>query len=527
MDTTYAAAITIAFLLGLMAKALKLPPLVGFLAAGFILSSQGVESGEFISVTADLGVTLLLFTIGLKLKLKDLLAPEVWGSASAHMLLVTALGTLGINILAVTGLTQLAGIDLTSALLIAFALSFSSTVFAVIVLEEQGESASLHGRMAIGVLIIQDIAAVLFMAYSKGEPPSPWALLLLLLIPARGLLNRLAIKCGHGELLILFGMMLAFMGSYLFESLGVKGDFGALTIGMVLAPYAKAKEMSKALMSFKDLMLVSFFVSIGLSGMPTGEHIIIASLILLFLPIKMMGYFALFVTFKLRVRTALLTTFALANYSEFGLIVAGVATKAGWISGDWLTILALAMSMSYIIAAPMNTHGKSIYRKWHDSLIRFQRKQRISGDEMMDPGDAEILIFGMGKVGAKAYEVMAEQYGEHKVYGIDIDHDVVTKHRKLGRKITLGDPTDLDFWERRAPRHKIKVIMLSMSNHHENKQAAQLIRSMGFTGCLSATAQHDDQILELNELGVDAAYNIYGNAGAAFANFICKYEPED
>lgn len=527
MDTIYAAGITIAFLMGLMAKALKLPPLVGFLAAGFLFSSQGYESGEFIEVVADLGVTLLLFTIGLKLRIKDLLAPEVWGSASAHLILITAVMTLVVNLLAVSGLTLLVGVDFKTSILIAFALSFSSTVFAVIVLEEQGESSSLHARVAIGILIIQDIAAVVFMAYSKGEPPSPWAVLLLLLIPARGLLNRLAVRSGHGELLILLGMMLAFLGAYLFESLGVKGDFGALTIGMLLAPYAKAKEMSKALMSIKDLMLVGFFLSIGLGGSPTSEHLIIASVLVLLLPLKMLGYFALLVGFKLRVRTALLATFALSNYSEFGLIIAGVATKAGWISSDWMTILALAMSMSYILAAPLNGKGKDVYRRWHDFLIRFQRQGRIIGDEVVDSGDAEILIFGMGKVGSSAYDVMVERHGVDKVFGVDNDQVVVQRYNDSGLNMILGDPTDIDFWERRPSSNRVKVVMLAMKNHSENKDAARLIRGLGFTGCLSATAEHQDQIDELTALGVNAAYNIYGNAGTAFADFICAYNHDE
>lgn len=526
MDTIYAAAISIAFILGLGAKALKLPPLVGFLVAGFVLGGLGLESGKFINITADLGVTLLLFTIGLKLKVKDLLATEVWASASTHMLLTVAIATLGINIISIAGLSLFTSLDLTSTLLIAFALSFSSTVFAVKVLQEQGDSSSLHARVAIGMLIIQDIVAVLFMAWSKGEPPSPWAALLLLLIPARGLINKIATRCGHGELLILYGMMLAFLGAYLFEYLGVKGDFGALVIGMLLAPYAKAEEMSKILLNFKDMMLVSFFLSIGLGGSPTGEHIAIAALLLIFIPLKMLGYFALLTAFKLRVRTALLTTLALANYSEFGLIVAGVAAKAGWISNDWLIIIAISVAMSFVIAAPLNNYGKEIYRRWHDHLVRFQRKQRIPGDELLDPGDAEILIFGMGKVGAKAYRTMADRYGEDKVYGIDNDHDVVKSYCDLGWNMILGDPTDVDFWERKSKSHKIKVIMLAMRNQRENKQATSLIRSIGFKGCLSATASHEDEIQELKELGVDAAYNIYGNAGEAFANFICAYEAE-
>jgi len=275
------------------------------------------------------------------------------------MLLIVGIITVGINLLAFTGLTMLTDLDTTSALLIAFALSFSSTVFAIKVLEEQGESSSLHARIAIGMLIIQDIVAVLFMAWSKGEPPSPWALLLLLLFPARHLLNRLAIRCGHGELLVLYGMMLAFLGAYLFESLGVKGDFGALILGMLLAPFAKAKEMAKILLNFKDLMLVSFFLSIGLAGSPNLNHFMMAAVLLLFIPIKMLGYFGLLILLKLRARTALLTTLTLANFSEFGLIIAGIATKAGWLSEDWLIIIALSMSMSFIIAAPHQRQRKN------------------------------------------------------------------------------------------------------------------------------------------------------------------------
>ena len=524
MENTYAIAIAVAFILGLGAKALKLPPLLGFLAAGFVLGANGYEAGELIRTTADLGVTLLLFSIGLKLRVKDLLAREVWASASAHMVFIIGVITVGINLLAFTGLTILADLDTTSAMLIAFALSFSSTVFAIKVLEEQGESSSLHARIAIGMLIIQDIVAVLFMAWSKGEPPSPWAFLLLLLFPARRILDRLAIRCGHGELLILYGMMLAFLGAYLFESLGVKGDFGALILGMLLAPFAKAKEMAKILLNFKDLMLVSFFLSIGLAGSPNADHFIIAALLLLFLPIKMLGYFGLLIFFKLRVRTALLTTLTLANYSEFGLIIAGVATKAGWLTSDWLIIIALSMSMSFILAAPINAHGKAIYRRWHDGLIRFQRNQRISGDEHLDPGDAEVLIFGLGKVGSKAYQIMSELHGENRIYGIDNNHDVVKKYTERGWNVILGDPTDVDFWERVSSNTKVQVVMLAMSSHEENKQSATLIRSMGYKGCLSATAHHEDQIKELNALGVDRAYNIYGNAGEAFANYVCTSE---
>ena len=213
--------IGIAFMCGLAVRLIGLPPLVGFLVAGFLLNIAGAEGGEFLHITADLGVTLLLFTIGLKLRLQSLARPEVWGVAVIHMSVMTALLAGFVLLLATTGLPLFSTVDGTTALLIGFVLSFSSTVFAVKILDELGMSASRHGRLAIGVLIIQDIAAVAFLAASTGNLPSIWALALVLLIPLRHLLHLLLARTGHGELLILYGIVLAIGGADLFELVGM------------------------------------------------------------------------------------------------------------------------------------------------------------------------------------------------------------------------------------------------------------------------------------------------------------------
>ncbi|MBK1791446.1 cation:proton antiporter family protein [Persicirhabdus sediminis] len=535
MEAVYAIAIAVAFIFGMAARTLKLPPLVGFLAAGFAVNFAVFESGwmhrgdgiSFIDVLADLGVTLLLFTIGLKLKVKDLLAKEVWGSASLHMVATTIIMALGVNAMTVFGLSQLAGIDFTTALLIGFALSFSSTVFAIKVLDEQGESSSLHARVAIGVLIIQDIAAVIFMAASKGEPPSIFALGLFLLYPARPLLRSLLNRCGHGELLILFGMMLAFLGYQLFEAVGVKGDFGALILGMLIAPYKRADELYKTLIGFKDLMLVSFFLSIGLSGTPDASHLGMAALLLVFLPVKMVAYFFILCRFRLRIRTALLTTLLLSNFSEFGLIVAGVAVKSGWLTNDWLVILALSVSMTFLIASPLNAYGKKLYEILRERLMRFQRSKRLKGDDVICAEGVEIAIFGMGRVGREAYDAMAAKYGADKVIGVDFDMRVVEKHCREGRNVIQGDSTDIDYWERARPNKFMKIVMLAMPNVQENVAGAKMIRSRGFKGCVAATALFDDDAEHLREAGVNTVYNIYKQAGEAFAGYVCEIEHDE
>jgi predicted Kef-type K+ transport protein len=168
--------IIVAFALGFLARQVGLPPLVGYLVAGFALKASGVEHGYLIVEFADIGVILLLFSIGLKLRLRSLIRPEIWAGASIHMLTTVIVFGLGIFLLAAAGLSKFAVVDLKISLMIAFALSFSSTVFAVKTLEEKGEMYSLHGHVAIGILIMQDIIAVVFITASTGKLPSLWAL---------------------------------------------------------------------------------------------------------------------------------------------------------------------------------------------------------------------------------------------------------------------------------------------------------------------------------------------------------------
>jgi len=163
--------IAVAFAFGFLATQMRLPALVGFLIAGFVLNALGAEGGAFLSEMADLGVTLLLFSIGLKLRISQLLRPEVWGVASLHMLAIVTLSTGVLLLLAVFEFPILNKLTPLTAVLLGFALSFSSTVFAVKLLEDKDDMAAWYGRIAIGVLIIQDIAAVIFLGVSAAKVP--------------------------------------------------------------------------------------------------------------------------------------------------------------------------------------------------------------------------------------------------------------------------------------------------------------------------------------------------------------------
>ncbi len=522
IDINHVLPLAVAFLLGMVARVAGLPPLIGFLVAGFVLGGLGMQNTEMLQKIADLGVTLLLFTIGLKLHVKDLIAPVVWLTASVHMLVITVLAMILIKGLAILGLGMISDLSLPSALLIGFALSFSSTVFAVKVFEARGEMGAVHGRVAIGLLIVQDIFAVVFIAASSAKIPSVWALLLFGLIPLRPLLLRVLEKVGHGELLVLMGWILPLGGAALFESVGVKADLGALVLGVVLAGHPKTNELAKSLLSFKDLFLIGFFLSIGLSADLSWATLGAATLLLiLILPIKTALYFLLMTRQRMRARSATLASLGLSNFSEFGLIVGALGVSHGWLGKEWLAILAVGLSISFLLASPLNAMSKQLYARLRHPLHRFQTRTRLPGDEMISAGKARVIVFGMGRVGTGAYDYLHRQWGD-VVLGVDINEDYVERHREAGRHIAHGDATDADFWARAERTGQVKLALLAFSDHASNLAVARLLQEQGYEFQLASVAHYPDHEQALRDAGVHAVFNFYASAGESFAEHVAE-----
>ncbi len=510
--------IAIAFFFGLGVRAIGLPPMIGFLAAGFALNTLGAKGGEFLNATADLGITLLLFSIGLKLKLKSLARPEVWGVATLHMVMVSVVLAALTLLLSVTSLPLLAGIDFGTALLIGFAMSFSSTVFAVKILDDLGATNARHGTTTIGVLVIQDIAAVIFVAISVGKLPSPWALALVALIPLWHVLGWVLGKVGHGELLILFGITLALLGADIFELVGIKEDVGALVFGMLLANHPKASELAKSLLGFKELFLVGFFLSVGMAAVPGWTELFIALLFIVFLPVKVAMYFGLFSLFRLRTSTGWRSSLNLANYSEFGLIVGAIAVSAGWLQPEWLAVLAVVMSISFICSAPLVNMRDSLYQTWRPHLKRLERSKRLSGEENLDVAHIKLIVFGMGRMGTAAYDAMAEDYPGYSA-GVEINPEKAEEHQKAGRHVISGDAANPDFWTRVPDLiDGLEWVLLTLPTHKANMNAALRLEELGYRGRIAATSKFPDEEEALREMGVDYTFNIYTEAGLGFAN---------
>ncbi len=515
--------IGLTFMLGFLAQKAGLPPLVGFLTAGFILSTQQIVDQKLLKTMSDLGITLLLFTIGLKINIQNLIRPQVWAVTLIHSTAVVLLLTAIISGLTMVGAFLFVDLSFQNALLLAFALSFSSTIFVVKVMEERGEYDALHGRIAIGILIIQDIFAVIFLAFSANKLPTIWALSLLLLIPFRFLLHRLLNHVGHGEMLVLFGFLLAIGGAEVFEIVGVKGDLGALILGALLANQPKSIELVKSMLSFKDLFLLGFFLSIGLYGQPDLNTVLMALVLTPLVLLKSWLFFVLFTRFQLRARTALLSTINLSNYSEFGLIVIAIGVSQQWIDETWLIVMALMVSFSFIISAIFSRMANDIYNKKRKWFKRFQSKERLPFDPVLNIGKAEIAVIGMGTIGTGAYDQLCQQH-KKLVVGIDVNVFKVLNHKKAHRHVVLGDPSDADFWDRVKKIHRLKLVVLTLPNFAITLEVVKMMKEMGYRDRLVSIAKFQEDIEALEEAGVDMAANIFTEAGAGFASHIMDNE---
>ncbi len=505
---------------GMASRALGLPALIGYLAAGFILHGVELHGGELLSTLSEMGITLLLFTIGLKLQPRELLKPQVWGTTLVHMAVMQLLFMAVLYLL--NTLVPSLGLDLTAGVIIAFALTFSSTVFVIQIMQERGEMASRHAGLAIGILVVQDLIAVLFLAVSTGKVPHPAAVLLLLLWPARGLILRLLARSGHGELFTLFGLALALVGAQMFDLVGVKGDLGALIIGGLLAGHQKAKELSRNLLQFKDLFLVGFFLTIGLAGWPEPKIIAIAVLLGVLALLKPLLYFPLLTLFHTAPRTALLSSAALTNFSEFGLIVVAVSATAGWLDPQWTGALSLAVAVSFVIASPLNASAHKLYRRWHGALRRFESRQYRA--DKPNTREISVIVLGMGNIGTGAYDAMAEQRGQC-VLGVDDNDRKLAKHREQNRRVVAADASDPDFWHQ-IELQNIKLIMLALTNHSENLLVSQLLSELGYKGPIAAVVRFSEEAEELEKRGI-STFNLYAQAGAGFASHAAKtlYKP--
>ncbi len=490
-----------AYLAGLISSRLYLPPLVGYLMAGYALNMLGVEANETLNYLANIGIELLLFTVGLKLKPASLLRREVLGVGSLHLLIVTSISTL--VFFGVHG-------HLTGGLVIGVSLAFSSTILAIKVLEDRGELSTLYGRDVLSILILQDIVAIGLLAVANNKQPSPWALCLLLLPFLRPLAYRLLSASRDDELKLLLGVTLALAGGALAENVGISNDIGALLMGVMLAGHISTDDLANKLWGLKETFLVAFFVQIGLADLPGYDEILQALTLISLLPLQGLLFFALFLLVGLRARTAFVSSLALMTYSEFALITSNVVVEANLLPPAWESIIGLAVAISLAVAAPLNRFSHRLFSWLETTLVRFERKVEHPDRLPNSIGGAEWLVVGMGRTGISAY--LAFNQRDTRVLGLDADPTVLQNLLSDGRRVLYGDAEDSALWET-LPLEKIKGIILTMPEFEVRASSIRQLKNLQFVGCIGTVYFHRNEESELYRLGATFVIHPFIEAG--------------
>ena len=504
--------------LGFAATLLRLPPLVGFLAAGFVLGASDLPNLDFVQTLGDLGVAVLLFTIGLKLDPRVLARREVAGTAAIALVLLTILSAALVVPLLLVGL-WVDTVTPAGAVALCFALSFSSTVVVVKLLEDRDDAASLYGRIAIGVLVAQDIAAVAYMTFSSEEPPSPWALSLVALWPASRLFGKVLNRIDHREMRTLFGMSMALLPGYLlFDILGLDGDLGALIMGALLASHPAAKELSSALFTIKELLLVGFFLAIGMDGVPGAGAFVLAAALLLLLPVRALVYAVVVRLMRMRRRTSVMTGLAMTAYSEFALIVVSVAVRQKLLGGGWTAAVSFALALSFIVSSIVNRRPAGLVRRMTGRIPHRPSSTLHPEERPLNLLGVRTVVFGMGRVGRATYNRLYAD-GETGVLGIDNDVSKVETLAKQGYNILEADATDQEFWDRLDAVHATKAV-LAMSEPGANVRVLEWLNRSSFEGRVIAVAAFDDEAETMRRAGVDAVINMYDGLGDALAQAV-------
>lgn len=495
-----------AYTAGLSAKALRLPVLVGFLAAGLVLSAFGVTATDTLITIGDFGVIFLLFTVGLHIRVKSMLQPEVLGVGTLH--LVFSIAVYAAALFA-------SGVAPVAALLIALGLAFSSTVLTAKSLESRGELDAYHGRVAIGILIFQDLVAVALLAFTGAETPNWWALLLLVLPLLRPLLIRGLVLSGQDELMLVYGLLVALGVGWLFELGGLSPKLGALVAGILLSGHSQSDILYTRLWAIKEVFLVAFFLQVGLSGLPSAGDLWILGLLLLMLPLKGLLFFVLMLRFRLRARTAFVAALTLTAYSEFALIVGTAAARNGLIPESMVVVLALLVAISYGLNAPINSRVNDLWARFERWLVRFERLRIHHPDEQPHAlGGTDVLVVGMGQVGTAAYDYLTGH--GHRPLGLDNDPAHIERHLAAGRRVMFGDEEDPDLW-RGLEIGSLRGVLLATPDHEGNVLATRLLRERGFAGPINALIRNEAARQSLVDAGITAVSIPMTQAGIELA----------
>ncbi|MBK9244514.1 MAG: cation:proton antiporter [Burkholderiales bacterium] len=455
----FALLLLIATALGLIAGWLKQPLILAYIVMGVAAGPALVgwaAPAEALELLAEFGVTMLLFAVGLKLdpRLVRHLGPVA---------LATGLGQLGFTIVIGYAICVALGYDWVSALYVAIALTFSSTIIIVKLLSDKREIDSLHGRVAMGFLIVQDIAVViaLMVLGSLREAPDASVAQVALAtavklagaaavvwLALRFVVPQLARRAARsGELLLLASIAWGVLAAAGGELAGFSKEVGAFLAGFTLAATPFRDAVAGRMASVRDFLLLFFFIELGLRlevGAIGGELLpaaILSAFVLIGNPLIVMAIMG-FMGF--RARTGLLAGLTVAQISEFSIVFVAMGVTLGHVGGAALAVTTTVGIVTIAASTYMILYSEKLYEWLKPLLGVFERQvpyREVRGalaphDEVLP----EVIVFGMGRYGRRLAEQL--QHEGHRVLGVDFDPELVRGAAHAAVHVRFGDASD-------------------------------------------------------------------------------------
>ncbi|MFN7055369.1 cation:proton antiporter [Hyphomonas sp.] len=541
---------------GLVGRMLRQPLIVAYIAVGLIVGPSAldlVRSGEQIDLLSELGIAILLFLVGMKLDTK----------------LIQSLGTVSL----LTGLGQVAftsifgfligialGLDPITSVYVAVALTFSSTIIIVKLLSDKKEIGALHGQIALGFLIVQDLVVVLAMivlsaiGIGSGSENGAASSILTVLVAGVAMVIFVGLFVRYvasplttqlaktPELLVIFAIALAAIFAAVGDVIGLGKEVGGLLAGIALASTPYRETIAARLAPLRDFLLLFFFIALGatldlsLLGAQVWPAIIFSVFVLVGNPLIVL---AIMGAMGYRKRTGFLAGLTVAQISEFSLIFIAMGVSLGHVTQDALGLVTLVGLATIAASTYMITYSHQLFAVFEPVLGIFERRGTPREADTSDEASGEaykVLIFGLGRFGT-AIGLRLHKRGV-PVLGVDFNPGAVERWHDLGVPAIYGDATDPEFIAH-LPLADADWVVVTVPVHpsglsHDDVRETLLqgVRAAEFDGRIAVTShtQADTDLLlaRTGKGGADIVFEPFQDAADRAVELLTgSSEPQD
>lgn len=501
--------ICFAALISLIFRFLKQPAILAYILTGIVIGPLGLfhlTNVEFFSALAEVGITLLLFMIGLEIRISDL-------SSVGKMTLIVGPAQITFSFIIAYIISLLFGFPFLGALYIALAVTFSSTIIIVKLFSDKRELHALYAKMSLGILLIQDFLAIMFLIFLSGfslktgtfTPLNQFGFVLLKAVGLFGIIIFLSQKifpkiteflAKSQETLFLASIAWVFGLAALVSSpyIGFSVEIGGFLAGLALANSIANYQIIARVKILRDFFIVIFFVLLGVQMKFTNVgNILIPALVLSFFALVIKPFITMLVMGDLgyRKRTSFLTGLSLGQISEFSLIMIFLGYKLGHVSDEIVSLITFVGIITFVLSTYGITYSKKLYSKTNGFLNFLENKndkriEVVSSTDSLEHLKNHVVIVGGDQMGQSILEVLEEM--EIDVVVIDFDPGIYKKLEEKKIHRLFGDIADLDIQER-AKLDSAKLVISTVPDlednllllqelQHENRRAKIVVMAM-------------------------------------------------